>query len=95
MEHRGSAQGSFPQPAGGDATPRAKAGTVYVLSEGGRVRSIAVRTGISDGTYTAVESDSLADGMAVIVGMNRGNENAAAQGTVNPFAPGGPRRDRR
>ena len=67
---------------------------VYVLGEGGTLQRIAVTPGLSDGTFTAVASDSLREGMPVVVaGLNA--SAGAAQGQVNPFAPGGMSRGRR
>ncbi|MBM3287298.1 MAG: efflux RND transporter periplasmic adaptor subunit [Candidatus Eisenbacteria bacterium] len=77
------------------SSERTRPGTLHVMDNGGRLRRISARPGISDGTYTAVASDSLSEGMQVVVGLNRAGGSMAAQGTVNPFAPGGTRRDRR
>jgi HlyD family secretion protein len=60
---------------------------VWTLEEGGKLHPIRVRPGLTDGTYTAVVSDSLREGMAVVVGANP--SAGASQQTVNPFVPGG------
>ena len=44
-------------------------GFVHVEVEGGKLRAIAVRTGITDGAFTACESDELKEGDEVIVGL--------------------------
>lgn len=65
---------------------------VYVLDASGKPKRVPVRPGLSDGTYTAVESDSLSEGSAIIVGLNSGSgAGQQQQGTVNPFMPGGGR----
>ncbi len=82
--------------AQGEGEPAADRGRVFVL-ENERPRPVRVRKGLSDGTYTAVFSDSLQVGDPVIVGLNlTGAAASAQQGTVNPFAPqmGGGRRGR-
>jgi HlyD family secretion protein len=61
---------------------------VYVLVDGKPIR-VSVRPGVTDGTYTAIESDSLREGMSVIVGTRGPSGSAQQQGAVNPFAPGG------
>jgi HlyD family secretion protein len=55
------------------------------LPEGERVRPMAVRVGLSDGTLTEVAGDPLTDGLMVVTGLQ---PPAGAQaGTSNPFAP--------
>ncbi len=55
------------------------------LPEGDRVRPVAVRVGLSDGTLTEVAGEPLADGLMVVTGLQ---PPAGAQaGTSNPFAP--------
>lgn len=76
---RGRPDGSRPQ----------KRPAVYVLGDNGALTKIAVVPGVSDGTFTAVSSDSLQAGMMIVVGSNSAAGGAAQQGTVNPFAPGG------
>lgn len=75
---------------GAEAGPGESGGgsAVYVL-DGGHAKRVAVRPGVSDGTFTAVTSDSLREGMQVIVGMRNPTASAQQQGAVNPFAPGG------
>ena len=60
-------------------------GTVYLLDGQHHPRPVRVRTGPSDGTYTAVYTDSLREGDTVVLAM----EGAAGANNqvVNPFAP--------
>jgi HlyD family secretion protein len=61
---------------------------IWTLDAGNKLHPVRVRPGASDGTYTAVSSDSLREGMAVVIGMNQQSASAGQQ-TVNPFVPGG------
>ena len=88
----GGAPGQGPSREG--ASPRPVATPLFLLRPDGKLRHVMVRQGISDGTFTAVSSDSLSEGMTVVVALNR-SPQGAGQGTVNPFMPGGGRRDRR
>ncbi len=72
--------------------PSAGRASVYVLKANGELRHLRVDAGLSDGIYTAVASDSLQEGMQVVVGADGGL--GQGPGTVNPFMPGGGRRDR-
>jgi HlyD family secretion protein len=88
---------STPAAAGAPAAARGRPGdagsrsgpAVFILDPSGKPKRIPVRTGLSDGTYTAVFSDSLGEGTPVILGFSSGANAAASQGTVNPFMPGG------
>ena len=73
---------------GGDREQRhASSGEVYIL-KGGAPRPVRVRTGITDGSFTAAYSDSLKDGDLLVVGADRsGGGGDGESGTVNPFAP--------
>ncbi len=69
-------------------------GVVFVLA-GGKPHPVRVRPGLSDGTFTAVYSDSLREGEPVIIAAdNAGGSASGQQQQVNPFAPrmGGGRR---
>lgn len=70
-------------------------GTVWVLDESGP-RAITVKTGLSDGTLTEIESDEVSEGLAVIVGEIVSSSSAAGAAR-SPFAPsmGGPGGGRR
>lgn len=66
-----------------DATDHAP-GTVW-LREGGFVRPVTVNVGLSDGSMTEIQSDTLKEGTEVVVGesvRNGGGDEAAS-----PFAP--------
>jgi len=76
------------------ASARPAAVPLFLLRPDGKLRRVMVQQGISDGTFTAVTSDSLSEGMTVVVALNR-SPQGGGQGTVNPFMPGGGRRDRR
>jgi HlyD family secretion protein len=77
------------------AQRRGSFGMLYVL-DGSTPRRVRVRTGITDGSFTAAFSDSLKEGDLVVLGTDHGNGSAATpSGTVNPFTPrfpGGGRR---
>jgi HlyD family secretion protein len=79
--------GGSPGASGGDREQRRGAfGEVYIL-EGGTPRSVRVRTGITDGSFTAAYSDSLNEGDLVVTGADRSGGGEGESGTVNPFAP--------
>ena len=59
---------------------------MYVLA-GGAPRPVHVRTGITDGSFTAAYSDSLNEGDLLVVGTDRSGAGQGESGTVNPFAP--------
>jgi HlyD family secretion protein len=71
-------QGESVRPAGG---------TLYLLGPRNRLHKTRVRAGISDGTFTAVFSDSIREGEPVVVGMDLASGKATEQNVVNPFAP--------
>jgi len=81
-------------PAGGGEMPAGPRGAhVFVLEGGLQLKRVRVVPGITDGMWTAVTSDSLREGMAVVVGQS-GTAASTDQNTVNPFmpSPGGGRR---
>ncbi len=78
---------------GGSGGGHGRGATIWTLESGNKLRPIRVRPGLSDGNYTAVASDSLREGMAVVTGMTQATNGG--QQTVNPFAPGGGRGGRR
>jgi HlyD family secretion protein len=68
-----------------------KRGKVWVR-DGGFLRPIKVTIGLTDGTMTEVQGDTLKEGTEIVTGESVRNE---ADDTTNPFAPkffGGPRR---
>jgi HlyD family secretion protein len=67
--------GGGARPNGGGAR---RGSAVYVEVPGGKVRAVAVKTSITDGTYTAIESDALKEGDEIVVGL------ATARATDGP-----------
>jgi HlyD family secretion protein len=63
---------------GGGATRGGTPGTVWVVEGDGPPRSVAVRTGITDGTVTEILSGALAPGATVVVGQDRSGAGAPA-----------------
>jgi multidrug efflux pump subunit AcrA (membrane-fusion protein) len=68
--------------------PRAsRGGVVYILMSEEKLKPVKVKTSITDGNYTAVESDELHEGDPVVVGL----ATAKAGEGARPGAPGGAR----
>jgi len=63
-------------------------GRVWVLEGRRRLRPVFVRTGVSDGKYTEVTSDSLAPGEQIVLGARTAADMASRSG----FLPGGGQR---
>lgn len=65
---------------------------LWVLADGGKVRPIAVETGLNDGAYVQVSSPEISEGTNVVVG----GEIAVAKkaSADNPFMPKMPKRKR-
>ncbi len=59
---------------------------VYVEVAGGKLRPVKVRTSITDGNYTAVQSDELKEGDSIVLGL------ATARAMSNPGGGRGPGR---
>jgi len=72
---------------GGTGQSDFKPGGVFVLRDGKPAR-VRVRTGISDGTFTEVQSDSLKEGDLVITGLDNSSANAGS--LTPPPGMGGP-----
>lgn len=72
--------------AGDRERRRGSYGEVFVL-DGTSPRAVRIRTGITDGSFTAAYSDSLNEGALLVVGTDRTGSSQAQPGTVNPFAP--------
>jgi HlyD family secretion protein len=74
---------SATSPAAGQTAP----GTSRVwTNEGKYLRPVMVKTGVTDGSYTAIEGQDLKEGMPIVVGeapASAGADNT----TVNPFTP--------
>ena len=43
---------------------------IYLLGAAGNLRPVTVKTGISDGAFTAIEEGSLQEGQQIVVGTN-------------------------
>jgi len=56
------------------------------VAEGGYVRPIRVRIGLSDGANTEIEGENLSNGMKIVVGLDTNNNKDSTQ-TTNPFVP--------
>ncbi|NWG46442.1 MAG: efflux RND transporter periplasmic adaptor subunit [Alphaproteobacteria bacterium] len=72
---------------GGEGEPRLRPGRVFVL-DNGKPRAVPVLTGLSDGTVTEIQSDTLKEGDTVITGVAL---SAVAAPPAPPAGPGGRR----
>ncbi len=59
--------------------------TVWRLAEGGEIEPVPVRTGITDGSFTEVESRALAEGDLVATGISRPDSRSGQRPQNNPF----------
>lgn len=59
-------------------------GTVHVVTGDGKLQAITVRSGLSDGSFTAVRSADLKEGMKVVTGVTA-TQSAAEAPSSNPF----------
>jgi HlyD family secretion protein len=81
-EDRGKpGEGRRPAAAAGEPAGRSE----LWLPEGERVRPLAVRVGLSDGTLTEVAGEHLSEGLEVVIGLQP--QASAKPDTSNPFAP--------
>ena len=81
--------GSAPDmPAGGEREGKFKPGMLWVL-DGGKPRSVRVMTGITDGSFTEIKSDTLKAGSMIIVGTEIVMPKGSA-GLTPPPGMGGP-----
>jgi len=85
----GPREGRAGNAAGGEpgAAPALSAGQIYLLTESGELQPVPVRTGVSDGSFTAVFGDALQEGAQVVLAIESGEAKVAEQGVVNPFQP--------
>ena len=94
----GEASVRTPQgPPAGERTPgfrgTGKAGgdqTIWVLGDDGKPRPVAVKLGITDGSFSEVTEGNLTMGQEVIVGI-ASKEGQAGGGPTQPFGQRGPR----
>lgn len=88
-------QATFDQmPAGqaGRGGSGGRAGRIFVLDAAGKPQPLAVRLGISDGTYTELLGGDLKDGQEIIVGAAGGAIAPASRPPASPAQqPGSPR----
>ncbi|HEX6535599.1 MAG TPA: efflux RND transporter periplasmic adaptor subunit [Gemmatimonadaceae bacterium] len=77
-------------PAAGAVHSRA---LLWTVDAGGKLATLRVRTGLSDGQRTVVEGTNLKDGMRVIVGLPASSAAGASTGQTagNPLQPQRPR----
>jgi HlyD family secretion protein len=73
--------------AGGETASESPAGNVYILRSPDYPKPLEVRIGASDGTFTAVYSDSLREGMEVVTSAEARGSGGDRE-VVNPFMPG-------
>jgi HlyD family secretion protein len=62
-------------------------GRVYVTDEKGELRTVNLRTGVTDGTYTEVLSGDIAEGQSVVIGGGSKTEPAGSTGSPAPRGP--------
>lgn len=76
-------------PAGAGRRGGGNVAMLWTTDNSGKLRIIPVRTGITDGTVTAIEGEGITEGMQVIAGVNQAT---GATATTNPFqgSGGGP-----
>ena len=70
---------------GGGPRREAKSQTVYTLGADKKLNPVQIRTGISDGRFTAVVSGGLKPGDSVVVGV----ATSKAEGAAPPGSGGG------
>jgi len=85
---RGGASGAGTITGGAsDAGMKKKPPTVlWVLDAAGNPQPVPVETGISDGSFTEIVTESLKEGDSIIVGL-KGAATSTGNDQVNPFAP--------
>lgn len=71
----------------------ARGGHIFTIGPDGKPQAVAVKTGTTDGTTTAISGDGLKEGLQIITGVATAEEIAAAgkQNGANPFIPQMPR----
>jgi len=89
-------QNTFPefQKAASAPVQRFTRGRVWIMNSSGKLEPVPVRTGLSDGRFTEVKSQTLKSGDQIVLGATSTAEVAAGP-TTNPLAPqqmGGGRR---
>ena len=70
-------------------------GVLWVADKGGKVRPVKVKLGLTNNIITAIKSDEIKAGDAVVTGINRqlpGKAKMSDGSTKNPFMPNMPKR---
>jgi len=83
------------RPAADRAAPAPRTGQLYLLAANGELQAVAVRTGVSDGSFTAVFGETIAEGAQVVLALETGGGRPPEAGVVNPFQPRPPGGGRR
>ena len=65
-----------------------RAGTLYVLDTAGKLQSIRVQPGVSDGSFTAIRGEGVREGMQVIAGTAQAQSAQGESASGNPFQGG-------
>ena len=64
---------------------RGRPGTLYFVDANGKLQSVKVRSGVTDGSFTEVRGDAVKEGMKVIAGTAQPQAAAGETTTSNPF----------
>ena len=70
----------------GTSNGRSPSGTLYVLDASGRLESVRVQTGLTDGSFTEVQGRNVSEGMKVIAGLAP-TATSASKPAANPLSP--------
>jgi HlyD family secretion protein len=80
--------GPFPPGASGARGRAGSAAVLWHLDAQGKLATLPVRLGLSDGQHTEVVGEGLSEGLQVIVAVQSADASAAGPtGTANPFQP--------
>ncbi|HQZ16179.1 MAG TPA: efflux RND transporter periplasmic adaptor subunit [Vicinamibacteria bacterium] len=82
-----AAPGAFRREArNGASNARPPSGTLYLLDASGRLESVRVQTGLTDGSFTEIQGRDVSEGMKVIAGLAPAAA-AASKPAANPLSP--------
>ncbi|HXO21162.1 MAG TPA: efflux RND transporter periplasmic adaptor subunit [Thermoanaerobaculia bacterium] len=81
-------RGGAGRPGGRGGTGGSRFATVYVEVQGGKLKPVSVRTSITDGSFTAVDTKDLKAGDAIVIGLATAKAGESTAGRA-PSAPGG------
>jgi len=70
----------------GGSNGRSPSGALYVLDASGRLESVRVQTGLTDGSFTEVQGRNVSEGMKVIAGLAPAT-TSASKPAANPLSP--------